>query len=123
MAPKVSAKAQKSKFIIDCKIPIDDKIIDLTSIEKFLSDSIKYDDKKNNLSAGGIEIKKEPTKITVSGNAGFSKRYLKYLTKKYLKSQQLKDYLRVVSSSKVRKELLKLCCCFVASETNQPLNY
>ena len=29
-----------------------------------------------------------------------SKRYIKYLTKKFLKKQQLKDYLQVISSSK-----------------------
>jgi len=30
----------------------------------------------------------------------FSGRYLKYLTKKFLKKQQLRDWLRVVSTSK-----------------------
>ena len=105
MAPKVSAKSQKAKFIIDCKVPLEDKIIDAASFEKFLSDNIKHDKKKNNLAAGGIEIKREKTKLVVVGNDGLSKRYLKYLTKKYLKSQQLKDYLRVVSSSKSTYEL------------------
>ena len=35
----------------------------------------------------------------------FSGRYLKYLTKKFLKKQQLRDWLRVVSTSKGVYEL------------------
>uniref|UniRef100_A0A0M3HJ58 Large ribosomal subunit protein eL22 n=1 Tax=Ascaris lumbricoides TaxID=6252 RepID=A0A0M3HJ58_ASCLU len=35
----------------------------------------------------------------------FSKRYLKYLTKKYLKRNSLRDWLRVVASSKDTYEL------------------
>ena len=30
----------------------------------------------------------------------FSKRYLKYLTKKYLKKQELREFLRVVATKK-----------------------
>ncbi|GMI63295.1 hypothetical protein ScalyP_jg1235 [Parmales sp. scaly parma] len=99
MAPKIT-KAQKTKFVIDCKVPIDDKIIDPANFHKFLEDGIKHDGKKNNLASGGITITRDKTKMTVTGDENFSKRYLKYLTKKYLKKQQLKDYLRVVSVSK-----------------------
>ena len=35
----------------------------------------------------------------------FSKRYLKYLTKKYLKKQDLREYLRVVATNKNTYEL------------------
>jgi large subunit ribosomal protein L22e len=35
----------------------------------------------------------------------FSKRYLKYLTKKYLKKQQLRDFLHVIATSKGTYEL------------------
>eukprot|EP00968_Pinguiococcus_pyrenoidosus_P001699 scaffold75_cov217-Pinguiococcus_pyrenoidosus.AAC.14 len=41
----------------------------------------------------------------VTSDLPFSKRYLKYLTKKYLKLQKLRDYLRVVASSKGTYEL------------------
>lgn len=39
-------------------------------------------------------------KITVTSNVPFSKRYLKYLTKKFLKKNTLRDWIRVVASSK-----------------------
>jgi hypothetical protein len=41
----------------------------------------------------------------VTANIPFSKRYLKYLTKKFLKKNSLRDYLRVVASSKDNYEL------------------
>ena len=41
----------------------------------------------------------------VTSAAPFSKRYLKYLTKKYLKKNNLRDWLRVVAASKDSYEL------------------
>ena len=38
--------------------------------------------------------------LTVIARIPFSKRYLKFLTKKYLKKQQLRDYLRVLATKK-----------------------
>ena len=38
--------------------------------------------------------------LTVSSNIPLSKRYLKYLTKKFLKKNTLRDWIRVVASSK-----------------------
>lgn len=37
--------------------------------------------------------------------APFSKRYLKYLGKKYLKSQNLRDFLRIVAPNKTSYEM------------------
>jgi large subunit ribosomal protein L22e len=45
------------------------------------------------------------SKITVTSNVPFSKRYLKYLTKKFLKKNTLRDWIRVVASSKDMYEL------------------
>lgn len=40
------------------------------------------------------------TKITVTSSIPLSKRYLKYLTKKFLKKNSLRDWIRVVASHK-----------------------
>lgn len=74
-------------------------MIDLASFEKFLHDSIKVNNKAGNLGTK-VTIAKEKTKLLVNAELPFSKRYLKYLTKKYLKKQQLRDYLRVVAKDK-----------------------
>ena len=39
-------------------------------------------------------------KVSVEANVAFSKRYLKYLTKKYLKKHSLRELLYVVASDK-----------------------
>jgi large subunit ribosomal protein L22e len=88
------------KFVIDCTQPVDDKVLDLGSFEKYLNERIKIDGKTGNL-GGAVSITKDRTKITVAAStANFSKRQLKYLAKRYLKKQQLRDYLRVVAASK-----------------------
>jgi large subunit ribosomal protein L22e len=40
------------------------------------------------------------TKLTVTSSVPFSKRYVKYLTKKFLKKNLLRDWIRVVASTK-----------------------
>jgi len=39
-------------------------------------------------------------KLSVTSTVPFSKRYLKYLTKKFLKKNQMREWLRVVATSK-----------------------
>ncbi|KAJ3290055.1 60S ribosomal protein L22, partial [Blyttiomyces sp. JEL0837] len=102
---KSTKKALPVKYTIDCSAPAGDDIFDTAAFEKFLHDRIKVDDRTNNLG----------TKITISRNASvitvttipntIAKRYLKYLTKKYLKKNQIRDWLRVVAVSKTGYEL------------------
>lgn len=93
-----------AKFTIDCWQPVEDKIFDPAAFEKFLHDKIKVNGKAGALGSK-ISISREKTKIAVNAELPFSKRYLKYLTKKYLKKQQLRDFLHVVASSKGSYEL------------------
>ena len=57
--------------------------------------------------AAGITISRDRTKLTLTApsDVKFPKRQLKYLSKRYLKKQQLRDYLRVIASSKNSYEL------------------
>lgn len=101
---KKSGKKSVSKFTIDCWQPVEDKVLDPASFEKFLHDRIKVNGKAGDLGTK-VSIARDKTKIVVSAEAPFSKRYLKYLTKKYLKKQQLRDFLHVIASSKTAYEL------------------
>merc|ERR1712000_403401 len=105
-AKKSAGKAKKVvlKFTIDCSPPVDDGIMDPASFEKFLHDTIKVGGKAGNLGKD-VTITRDKTKIQVAAVAPFSKRYLKYLTKKYLKKQQLRDWLRVIATTKNSYEL------------------
>merc|ERR1712156_846778 len=79
-----AAKGKKSgtKYVIDCSLPVSDNVIVLNDFTDFLQQKIKVDGKTGNLANAVNEAKID-----------FSKRYLKYLTKKYMKKQQLRDYL------------------------------
>merc|ERR1719478_1299504 len=92
------------KYTVECSQPVDDNILDPSGLEKFFQDRIKVDGKTGNL-GDRVQIGREKAKINVSAEAPFSKRYLKYLTKKYLKKQQLRDFLHVVAPNKQTYEL------------------
>jgi large subunit ribosomal protein L22e len=47
-----------------------------------------------------VKVTNDEKKVTVKADIAFSKRYLKYLTKKYLKRHSLREFLYVVASSK-----------------------
>lgn len=72
--------------------------------ERFLHDRIKVNGKAGNLGEA-VVISREKSKILIVADMPFSKRYLKYLTKKYLKKQLLRDWLRVVATGKNDYEL------------------
>nr|WP_197057426.1 60S ribosomal protein L22 [Pontibacillus halophilus] len=100
-AAKGAAKKKALVFTIDCSKPVEDKIMDISSFEKFLMDKIKVDGKTGVL-GDSIKVAKEKTKVTVTAESQLSKRYLKYLTKKYLKKHNVRDWLRVIASNKDR---------------------
>ncbi|CAL9213475.1 unnamed protein product [Arabidopsis halleri] len=105
MARGVTAKSSgdsKKKgvsFVIDCSKPVDDTIMEIATLEKFLQERIKVGGKAGAL-GNSVSITRDNGKITVNADSNFSKRYLKYLTKKYLKKYNLRDWLRVIASNK-----------------------
>lgn len=72
--------------------------------EKYLHERIKVNGKTNNL-GNVVTVERNKSKIIIAAEIPFSKRYLKYLTKKYLKKNNLRDWLRVVSTNKDTYEL------------------
>merc|ERR1719440_1076258 len=103
-APAGPKKVKGGKFVLDCSAPCDDNIMDPSSLEKYFLDRIKNEGKIGNL-GDAITISREKSKIIVNAEVPFSKRYIKYLTKKYLKKQQLRDFLRVISTNKQTYQL------------------
>jgi len=79
-------------------------VLESASFEKFLHDRIKVNGKAGVL-GDRVHISRDKTKVFVTAQAPFSKRYLKYLAKKYLKKQSLRDWLRVVAAQKNSYEL------------------
>ena len=98
------AKKINLNFKINCKLPIEDNVIVLNDFESYLKQKIKVEGKPGNLGSA-VNVTKDSQNIVVNSSIPFSKRYLKYLTKKYLKKQDLKEYLRVVANGKNQYEL------------------
>merc|ERR1739847_175537 len=101
MAPTQKGKKQKQKqlkFTIDCSAPVDDGIMEIASFNAYLKEHIKVEGKLGNLEK--ISVENNAKQLTVTSDIAFSKRYLKYLTKRYLKKNNLREWLRVVAEDK-----------------------
>ena len=107
--------------MINASQPASDKIFDVSAFEKFLHDRIKVEGKTGQLGEN-VKIHRDgasnppscllvpllksirsaalgDTKITVTSSIPLSKRYLKYLTKKFLKKNTLRDWIRYAPPS------------------------
>ncbi|KAI2807859.1 60S ribosomal protein L22 [Blomia tropicalis] len=118
MAIKAKAKGQNAankvkggkkkkvalKFSIDCSKPVEDGIMTVTDFETFLKEHIKVNGKTQNLGTS-VTVERNKSKMLINSSILLSKRYLKYLTKKYLKKNNLRDWIRVVATSKEAFEL------------------
>jgi large subunit ribosomal protein L22e len=103
---KAGAKKKNKaiKYHIDCTHPVEDGIFDLNAFERFLNEKMKINGKTANL-GDSVGIEKAKAKISVTSSVPLSKRYMKYLTKKFLKKHELRDWLRVIANSKDAYEL------------------
>merc|ERR1711931_6404 len=93
---KKGKKKVQLKYHIDCRQPVEDGIMNAGDFETFLQERVKVNGKTNNF-GNQVSLERNKSKITLASEVPFSKRYLKYLTKKYLKKNNLRDWLRVVA--------------------------
>ncbi|CRG98864.1 60S ribosomal protein L22, putative [Plasmodium relictum] len=100
---KVTKNTKGIKYVLDCTKPVKDTILDINGLEQFFKDKIKVDKKTNNLK-NKIIVTSDDCKIYITVHIPFSKRYIKYLAKKYLKMHQIRDFLRVIAKGKLAYE-------------------
>ncbi|CAD8107241.1 unnamed protein product [Paramecium sonneborni] len=98
------AKNLNLRFVIDCTEPKEDKVLNLDEFVSYLQSRIKVQGKTGNL-GNDVTVTAEQEKVVVTSTIPFSKRYLKYLTKKYLKQETLREYLYVHSHDKATYQL------------------
>ena len=70
-----------------------------SDFEIYLKEHVKVGGKTGNFGKD-VTLGCEKNKVFLTSVVPFSKRYLKYLTRKYLKKIKLRDRLRVVSTTK-----------------------
>jgi hypothetical protein len=100
---KKTEKATRT-FVVDCATPTENGVFDPESYVKYLVEHIKVDGHLGNLGEL-ISVTTEGTKVVVVSSTKFSGKYLKYLTKRYLKKNQIRDWIRFIS---VKKNQYKL---------------
>ncbi|KAK9894338.1 ribosomal protein L22e [Cystobasidium minutum MCA 4210] len=96
---KSTASANK-KFYIDFSAPANDSVFDGDAYLQFMKERIKVEGKAGNLGDAITVSKEGDGKLVVESKIPLSKRYLKYLTKKFLRKNSMRDWLRVVATKK-----------------------
>ncbi|VEU20691.1 DEKNAAC101595 [Brettanomyces naardenensis] len=98
MAP-ITRKNQKvaKKFTIDCSAPTDNGVFDPASYVKYLVEHIKVDGHTGNLGEQVTVSQEGESKVVIVSTTQFSGKYLKYLSKRYLKKNQIRDWIRFIS--------------------------
>jgi large subunit ribosomal protein L22e len=97
-APK---KVKATVYTIDVSKVAADNVLDPQDLGKYLTEQIKVNNKKGNLgSAVTVTVDRNIVKVTVKDSTPLPKRYLKYLSKKYLTKNEVKEYVRIVACSK-----------------------
>ena len=92
--------AKPLKFVVDLGVAYEDDLLVAKELGDFLRTNMKVNEKKNNLGED-VTIAVNKDKLTIVSNRAFSKRYVKYLLKKYLKKNDILDYLKVIATDKV----------------------
>ena len=92
------------KFFVDFSDPLDNKLLSIESAMKYLSSNMKIDGLKGNLKdfvkiSVDDKRNKKCLLIQVDNQMQFSKKYIKYLVKKFLKREGIVKYLTVLSNS------------------------
>ena len=95
---KKKPKQKTLKYTIDCQNTVEDNVISLENFANYLRENIKNEGKKNNFGEK-ISVTTEGYLVIVTSKGKFSKRYLKYLSNKYLKKQDMRDYIRVIATN------------------------
>lgn len=95
----------KKKFLVDFNQAISNNLLSLETAVNYLKSRIKVNGLTGKLGEK-IEVnltdKKDKQKntvvVAVDSNMQFSKRYIKYLVKKFLKKEGISGFLRVIST-------------------------
>lgn len=77
-AAAAAAKGKKKgsvSFVIDCTKPVEDKIMEIASLEKFLQERIKVAGGKAGNLGDSVTVTRDKSKVTVTSDGAFSKRY------------------------------------------------
>jgi large subunit ribosomal protein L22e len=102
---KDSKQLSYKKFTVDFTSPLENKLLTLESVLHYLQTNMKLNGLKGKLGKSIIinldDLKKNKNAIVISVDSSlkFSKRYIRYLVKKYLKKEGIAKYLTLSATS------------------------
>ena len=86
-------------FVVDLGVAYEDDLLVGKELADFLRTAMKINGKKGNLH-DQVTIAINKDKLNISTKVKFAKRYIKYLLKKYLKKNDILEYLKVIATDK-----------------------
>lgn len=93
-------KVQKPiKFTLNLGVAYDDDFLVVSDFVEYLQRNFKVNGHKGELK-DDVTIAANGKNIQFTSTRRFPKRYIKYLTKKYLKKYQILEYLRILATDK-----------------------
>ena len=103
---KEAKQTTYKKYSVDFSNPLENKLLTLESVLKFLQNNMKLNGLKGKLGKTiliNTDEKREKSKtsivISVDSSIKFSKRYIRYLVKKFLKKEGVAKYLTLTATS------------------------
>ena len=102
---KDSKQLSYKKFTVDFTSPLENKLLTLESVLHYLQTNMKLNGLKGKLgktimiSMDDLKKNKNVIVISVDSSIKFSKRYIRYLVKKYLKKEGIAKYLTISATS------------------------
>ena len=103
---KEAKQTTYKKYSVDFSNPLENKLLTLESVLKFLQNNMKLNGLKGKLGKTiliNTDEKREKSKtsivISVDSSIKFSKRYIRYLVKKFLKKEGVAKYLTLAATS------------------------
>lgn len=93
-------------FTVNCASPVSDKFFELADFVEYLQKHMKVGKLRNNL-ANKVQIESDANEkqVKVTASVKYSKRAVRYYTRKFLKKQNLRDRFRVIATGATSYEL------------------
>merc|ERR1711868_53662 len=93
---------KRRNYYLDVSACVKDNIVELEDIESYFKTNMKIGPHSKTEHGEMLQIARQDTtgKILFKVRVQMHKRYIKYLAKKYLKKNQLRDYVRIVADCK-----------------------
>ncbi|CBH16102.1 60S ribosomal protein L22 [Trypanosoma equiperdum] len=92
----------KKVFKIDCSIPASDGIFSddiLSNFQQYFQDNVKLNGRKGKLTSK-VRVNMRENILSITTTMAYRKKYFKYLTKKFLKKKDLRDWIRILAKGK-----------------------